>query len=497
MALTSRHSYLPAGRALVASLAALAFAAWLDAIPAAAQRGMQGPQSVAPLAEKLIDAVVNISTSQTAKGPEGIPLPKVPKGSPFDDFFEDFFNKKGGRAPQSDRKVSSLGSGFVIDGAEGLIVTNNHVIDGADEIVINFHDGSKLKVDKVLGRDSKTDLALLKVTPKKPLIAVAFGSSANMRVGDWVMAIGNPFGLGGTLTVGVISAKQRDINAGPYDDFLQTDAAINKGNSGGPLFNMEGEVIGINTAIISPTGGSIGIGFAVPSDTVVAIVSQLKEFGEARRGWLGVKIQSISEDIAESLGVPDNTGALVSGVTPDSPAAKAGFESGDVILKFDGKDVTTMRGLPRIVAQTPIGKAVDVEVLRQGAKKMLQVAVGRLDEVDDKVQLSGDKPKQEDKPATTSVLGLTLVPLTDEMRSKAGLDPKIKGVLVVDIDPGSPAAQKNIKAGDIIVEAQQEPVETPDDVSKSVDRVKKSGGKTVLLLVEDGKGDTRFVAVPF
>ena len=497
MALTSRHSYLPAGRALVASLAALAFAAWLDAIPAAAQRGMQGPQSVAPLAEKLIDAVVNISTSQTAKGPEGIPLPKVPKGSPFDDFFEDFFNKKGGRAPQSDRKVSSLGSGFVIDGAEGLIVTNNHVIDGADEIVINFHDGSKLKVDKVLGRDSKTDLALLKVTPKKPLVAVPFGSSANMRVGDWVMAIGNPFGLGGTLTVGVISAKQRDINAGPYDDFLQTDAAINKGNSGGPLFNMDGEVIGINTAIISPTGGSIGIGFAVPSDTVVAIVSQLKEFGEARRGWLGVKIQSISEDIAESLGVPDNTGALVSGVTPDSPAAKAGFESGDVILKFDGKDVTTMRGLPRIVAQTPIGKAVDVEVLRQGAKKMLQVAVGRLDEVDDKVELSGDKPKQEDKPATTSVLGLTLVPLTDEMRSKAGLDPKIKGVLVVDIDPGSPAAQKNIKAGDIIVEAQQEPVETPDDVSKSVDRVKKTGGKTVLLLVEDGKGDTRFVAVPF
>ena len=301
MALTSRFPILAAGRALVASLAGLALAAAMGVSPAAAQRGMQGPQSVAPLAEKLIDAVVNISTSQTAKGPEGIPLPKVPKGSPFDDFFEDFFNKKGGRAPQSDRKVSSLGSGFVIDGADGLIVTNNHVIDGADEIVINFHDGSKLKVDKVLGRDSKTDLALLKVTPKKPLVAVPFGSSANMRVGDWVMAIGNPFGLGGTLTVGVISAKQRDINAGPYDDFLQTDAAINKGNSGGPLFNMDGEVIGINTAIISPTGGSIGIGFAVPSDTVVAIVSQLKEFGEARRGWLGVKIQSISEDIAESL----------------------------------------------------------------------------------------------------------------------------------------------------------------------------------------------------
>jgi serine protease Do len=455
-----------------------------------------GPQSVAPLAEKLIDAVVNISTTQVAKGPEGVPLPKVPKGSPFDEFFEDFFNKRGGRPAPSDRKVSSLGSGFVIDGAEGLIVTNNHVIEGADEIVINFHDGSKLKVDKVVGRDSKTDLALLKVTPKKPLAAVGFGSSGDMRVGDWVMAIGNPFGLGGSLTVGVISAKQRDINAGPYDDFIQTDAAINKGNSGGPLFNMDGQVIGINTAIISPTGGSIGIGFAVPSDTVVAILDQLKQYGEARRGWLGVKIQSISEDIAESLGVPENTGALVSGVTPESPAAKAGFEAGDVIMKFDGKTVSTMRGLPRLVAQAPIGKTVDVEVLRQGVSKTLQVAVGQLDEPEDKVELSTDKSTdQPSSPAT--ILGLSLVPLTDEMRAKAGLDAKLKGLLVMDVDPESPAAQKGLKQGDIIVEAGQEQVSTPDDVTKSIDKVKQAGGKSVLLLVEDGKGDTRFVALPF
>src|SRR5262245_54078610 len=276
-----------------------------------------GPTSVAPVAEKLIDAVVNISTSQTMKGPEGVPLPRVPKGAPFEEFFEDFFNRRGGRSP-ADRKVSSLGSGFVIDGKEGLVVTNNHVIDGADEIIVNFHDGSKLKVDKVLGKDTKTDLALLKVSPKKPLPSVAFGGSTKMRVGDWVMAIGNPFGLGGSVTVGIISAKQRDINSGPYDDFLQTDAAINKGNSGGPLFNMDGEVIGVNTAIISPTGGSIGIGFAVPSDTAVAVIDQLRQFGETRRGWLGVKIQSITDELADTLGVQDNTGALVASVTTDS-----------------------------------------------------------------------------------------------------------------------------------------------------------------------------------
>ncbi len=247
----------------------------------------EGPASLAPLAKKLSDAVVNISTTQTVKGPQGVPLPKVPKGSPFEEFFDDFFNKKGG-GPRVDRKVSSLGSGFVIDGTDGLIVTNNHVIDGADEIIVNFHDGTKLTVEKVLGKDVKSDIALLKVNPKKPLVDVKFGSSTALEVGDWVLAIGNPFGLGGSVSVGIISAKSRDINSGPYDDYLQTDAAINPGNSGGPLFNMDGEVVGVNTAIISPTGGSIGIGFAVPSDTVVAVVDQLKQYGETRRGWLGV-----------------------------------------------------------------------------------------------------------------------------------------------------------------------------------------------------------------
>jgi serine protease Do len=427
-----------------------------------------------------------------------VPLPKVPKGSPFEDFFEDFFNKRGG-APRGDRKVSSLGSGFVIDGKEGLVVTNNHVIEGAEEIIINFHDGTKLKVDKVLGTDTKADLALLKVTPKKDLVDVKFGSSAAIEVGDWVMAIGNPFGLGGSVSVGIISAKSRDINSGPYDDYLQTDAAINKGNSGGPLFNMAGEVVGVNTAIISPTGGSIGIGFAVPSDTVAAVVDQLKQFGETRRGWLGVKIQTVTEDIAETLGVPENSGALISMVTPGSPADKAGLEAGDVIMKFDGKDVTTMRGLPKIVAQTPIGKAVDVDVLRKGTKKSMQVAVGRLEDDEDYTggaKKSDDEKPQGESPAGSSVIGLKLAPLTNELRKKYGLDEKMTGVVVEEIDPASPAAQKGIKVGDVIVEAAQDSVTKPDDVAKSIDKVKKAGRKAVLLRVEDGKGDLRFVAVP-
>jgi serine protease Do len=476
--------------------------------PAASQQpppsGHYGPTSVAPLAEKLIDAVVNISTSQTVKGPEGAPLPRVPKGAPFEEFFEDFFNRKGGKSP-ADRKVSSLGSGFVIDGKEGLVVTNNHVIDGADEIAINFNDGSKLKVDKVLGKDTKTDLALLKVTPKKPLPSVRFGSSDKLKVGDWVMAIGNPFGLGGSVTVGIISAKQRDINSGPYDDYLQTDASINKGNSGGPLFNMDGEVIGVNTAIISPSGGSIGIGFSVPSDTALVVIDQLRQFGETHRGWLGVKIQSITEDLAEAYGVKENTGALVATVTPESPAAKAGIQDGDVILRFDGKEVTSMRGLPRLVAQTPIGKDVEVELLRKGQRTTLKVAVGRLTEEDEPVKAVAKEPPKKGKgkkdaekaPASrSSLIGLSLAPLTDELRTKHNLGKDVKGVIVLEVDPASPAAERGVKVGDVIVEVAQDAVASLDDIVKSVDKVKKAGRKAVLLRLEDGKGGLRFVAVP-
>lgn len=465
--------------------------------PLNAQRSpFQAPPSLAPLAAQLSDAVVNIATTQSQKGPQGVPLPKVPKGSPFEEFFDDFFQKRGGKsAPE--RKISSLGSGFVID-PSGLIATNNHVVEGADEIVINFHDGSKLKVDKVIGRDTKTDIALLKVSPKKPLKAVPFGSSAKMQVGDWVMAIGNPFGLGGSVTLGIISAKQRDINSGPYDDYLQTDAAINKGNSGGPLFNMDGEVIGINTAIISPTGGSIGIGFAVPSDTVAAVVDQLNKFGEIKRGWLGVKIQTVTDDIAETLGITEGTGALVAGVSPDSPASKGGLQGGDVILKFDGKEVSTMRGLPRIVSQTPVGKTVDVEVLRGGKKQTAQITVGLLTDDDDKPgPLDGGKPSEGEPAAPVSaLLGLKLAPISDELRAKYAIGDMLKGVVITEIDPASPAAQKQIKVGDVIVEAAQEAVASGDDIAKAIEKVKKAGRKAVLLRVEDGKGDLRFVALP-
>ncbi len=473
-------------------VAALALAGTTAAPLAVAARS--GPQSVAPLAERLTDAVVNISTSQKAKGPSGVPLPSVPKGSPFEEFFEDFFNRKD-RPGSSDRKVSSLGSGFVIDAKEGLIVTNHHVIEGADEIIINFHDGTKLKVDKVVGRDTKTDLALLKVTPKKPLTAVKFGVSEAMKVGDWVMAIGNPFGLGGSVSVGIISAKQRDINSGPYDDYLQTDAAINKGNSGGPLFNMDGDVIGVNTAIISPSGGSIGIGFAVPSDTAMSVVDQLREYGETRRGWLGVKIQSVTEEIAESLSVKENSGALVSSVTPSGPAAKGGIESGDVILRLDGREVSSVRSLPRLVSRVPVGKTIDVEVVRKGERRVVKVVVGRLEEAEKE---TGDrKSGQGGADAGVAQLGMSLAPLDDELRQKFGIDARVtKGVVVTDAAPTSPAGRKGIKAGDVIVEAAQEPVESIADVTKGIEKVRKDGRRAILLRVEDPKGQMRFVAVP-
>ncbi len=473
-----------AGPVLAACLAGL-FAA---AAPLAAQS--RGPQSVAPIAEQLIEAVVNVSTSQAIRGPQGLPLPSVPKDSPYHEYFDEFFQNRGHSIP--DRMVSSLGSGFIIDGKEGLIVTNNHVIDGAEEIQVNLHDGTKLKAELV-AKDIKTDIALLKVHPHKELKAVKFGTSANIRVGDWVMAIGNPFGLGGTVTVGIISAKARNINSGPYDDYLQTDAAINKGNSGGPLFNMDGEVVGVNTAIISPTGGSIGIGFAVPADTVAPVVQQLREYGEVRRGWLGVKIQSVTDDLSASLGIPANSGALIAAVTPDGPAAKGGLLAGDVITRFDNEQVSAMRSLPRLVAQAPINQQVDVEVMRKGEKKLLKVTVGRLSDDDEAKAELNDEGRSE--AAAAVVLGLKLSALTDELRSKYGFGTDVKGAIVDAVDPKSPAAAK-ISAGDVIVQAGSEPVSDPSDLAKRIENVKKSARKTVMLEVEDAKGGHRFVTVP-
>ena len=476
---------------------AASFALLLAAAPLLVTSGLaRGPDSVADVAEGLQDAVVNISTTQTLKGSaENTPNGPGPKGSPFEEFFDDFFDEDDKDGPP--RKVSSLGSGFVIDPG-GLVVTNNHVIEGADEIIINFTDGTKLKVTKILGHDPKTDLALLKVEPKKPLKAVNFGNSSSMRVGDWVMAIGNPFGLGGSVTVGVISATKRDINAGPYDDFLQTDAAINRGNSGGPLFNMEGQVIGVNTAIISPTGGSIGIGFAVPSNSAVQVIDQLKQYGETRRGWLGVHVQNVTEELATSLGLQGPKGALVAKVSPDSPAATAGIEPSDVILKFDGQPIDNMRSLPRAVAATSIGKSVAVELLRKGHALAVNVTVGRLPEgedVEDAVK-SEEEGAPEPEPDREDLLGLSIAPLTDELRNRYNIAISIEGVIITEVKPNSPAAQKNVKPGDVIVEVTQEKVKQPQDVKARLLAVKKSGRRSVLLLLSDAKGALRFVAVP-
>ncbi|MEO1280675.1 MAG: Do family serine endopeptidase [Pseudomonadota bacterium] len=459
----------------------------------------RGPVSVAPVAEKLIDAVVNISTRQVAKGPKGVPLPKVPEGSPFEEFFDDFFNRDNG-GPGVQRKVSSLGSGFVVDAKEGLVVTNNHVIADADEIIVNFSDGSKLVVDKVLGRDAKTDLALLKVTPdpNKPLTDVKFGVSRTLKVGDWVMAIGNPFGLGGTVTVGIISAKQRNINSGPYDDYLQTDAAINKGNSGGPLFNMDGQVIGVNTAIISPTGGSIGIGFAIPSDVAMNVIDQLNRFGETRRGWLGVKIQTVSDEIATSLGVQPGKGALVAAVEDDSPAKGGGVKAGDVITQFDGKPVPDMRSLPKIVAQTPIGKTVPVIVMREGKPTTLSIEIARLDEGEANTDAgrAGEGASPEGVNPSELVPGATLAELSDELRKEFGLKAKVQGLVITEVKLESPSAQKGLQRGDVIVEVAQQPVRTLKDVANNIGRVKASGRRAVLLRIENGRGEMRFVAIP-
>ncbi len=451
--------------------------------------GAAGPRSVADLAEKLQGAVVNISTTQTIKPSRGVPLPKIPKGSPFEEFFRDFFDRQ--QKPNPPRRVNSLGSGFVID-ASGLIVTNYHVIKGADEIIVNFSDGTKLKVDKVIGRDPKTDLALLKVTPKKPLRVVRFGDSAKIRVGDWVMAIGNPFGLGGTVTVGIVSAKKRDINNGDYDEFIQTDAAINRGNSGGPLFNMEGEVVGVNTAIISPTGGSIGIGFSIPSNTARYVIAQLRKYGEVRRGWIGVRIQSLSEDIAESLGMAEAKGALVASVVPGGPAQKAGLEVGDVILAFDGKAVPDKRTLPRLVARTPIGKRVKIDLLRGGETRSVWVRVGRTP-TETKTGKLRPSPLKMRK---TALLGMHLSELTEALRLTYYIGEKIQGVLITKVLPGSVAARKHIRPGNVIIEVTEVEVNTPADVEARIAEVRKRGRKSVLLLISDKRGAMRFIALP-
>jgi serine protease Do len=472
------------------------------AVPAlVAPAAAQGPESVANLAEGLLESVVNISTTQNVKGsesPDAVPMPQLPEGSPFQDFFDDFFKDRQGEGGGGDRKVQSLGSGFVIDAEKGIVVTNNHVIADSDEIEVNFSDGSKLKAE-LIGTDTKTDIAVLKVDPKlKKLKAVKFGDSSVLRIGDWVMAIGNPFGLGGTVTVGIVSARNRDINSGPYDDFIQTDAAINRGNSGGPLFNMNGEVVGINTAIISPSGGSIGIGFSIPSALAVGVVQQLSEYGETRRGWLGVRIQPVTEDIAESLGLKAARGALVAGIIKGGPVDNGTIQPGDVITKFDGKEVRNERDLPRVVAETPVGKDVDVVIVRKGVEQTVKVKLGRLED-GEKLAENEEPGKEGDdeqsEVATANVLGMTIGELTDEARKNFGIAADVSGVLVSEVAPNSVAQERGIVAGEVITEIAQESVSKPKDVLDRIQALKDQGRKNALLMLASKTGELRFVTL--
>ena len=493
------------------------------------------PDSFADLAERLLPAVVNISstqTVQTAASDHGPDMPSFPPGSPFEQFFKDFMNRHGhggggndqggsdqGGGDQEDgpdsapdqgdggphqsehgghpRRLQSLGSGFIIDGS-GIVVTNNHVIEGADEISVILQDNTTLKAT-LIGHDDRNDLAVLQVHPAHPLPTVKFGDSDASRVGDWVLAVGNPFGLGGSVTAGIVSARGRDIQQGPYDDFIQTDAAINKGNSGGPLFNMAGEVIGINTAIYSESGGSEGVGFSIPSDAARNVVDQLRQFGHARRGWLGVRIQQVTPELAESLGLHGGAGgtqgALVAGVTHGGPADRAHLQNGDVILSFNGQALKESRSLPRVVSETPIDRQVPVEIFRGGKRQTMQVTVAEMP--DDEASAAGAAPH---KPAATPSVelagfGMKLAALTDATRQKYKIDAQQKGIVITDVTPDGTASGYGLKAGDVVVEAAQTPVATPADLKRKLDEARSSSRKSVLLLVQ-GTDGIRYVPLP-
>jgi serine protease Do len=467
------------------------FAAVLRAVLVFAAFAMPGmargtPDSFADLSAQQLPTVVNIATTQTLKTANKAPaIPDLPPGSPLEELFKNFL----GPRQNLPRHVTSLGSGFIIDSA-GFIVTNNHVIEDADQITVTLNDGTSLSA-KLVGRDEKTDLALLKVAPRHPLPAAKFGDSDKARIGDWVIAIGNPFGLGSSVTAGIISARNRDIEAGPYDDFIQTDAPINKGNSGGPLVDMNGEVVGVNSAIFSPTGGSVGVAFAIPSNIVREVVSQLRQYGQVHRGWVGVRIQPVTEDIAEGMGLPSASGALVAEVTPNGPAAKAGIQNGDVITAFDGKKIGDSRELPRIVADTPIGKTVGVDLLRKGRRQTAHLTVLRLNEPAPAQPRPQPAPKPKNK---LSQLGLSLSPIDGEARAQFQLAGGVNGVLVTDVDPDSQAAEKNLRAGDVIVAIAGQPVKTPDEVARKVEADARAGRKVEIFLVNRA-GALSFVAL--
>jgi serine protease Do len=456
--------------------------------------------SFADLAARLLDSVVYISTSQRVELPRRRPVPDVPNPPEDEDFFNDFFDDQN--SGRGSRNVQSLGSGFVID-ESGLIVTNNHVIADADEIVANFTDGRQLTAE-VVGIDEKTDLALLKVDAGAALAATRFGRSERLRVGDWVIAIGNPFGFGGSVTAGIVSALDRDINSGPYDHYIQTDAAINRGNSGGPLFNIDGEVVGVNTAIMSPTGGSIGIGFAVPAEIAVPVIEQLRRFGTVKRGWIGVRIQDVTEEVAQGLGMEQSMGAFIAGATEGGPAAEAGIKDGDVVVEFNGKPVDGMRELPRLVADTPPGDTVDVVVMRDGERVTLKITVGLLEDETEVAAATPDAPATEGEGGTAApaldaaqMFGLSLGPITEEARSKYSIDASVEGVVVEKVEQGSEAEEKGVHEGEVIVQVSQTDVSAPEQVIARLEELKAEGRRTVMLLVSGADNQLRFVSLRF
>jgi len=492
-------------RALVAVAAGLALggAVTSQAPRAEAASRMPPSEGFADLVERLTPAVVNIASTirvPSAGEREKSELKDIPQGQPRKDFFE-FFGEGGPEGePEGDPEAfpaASLGSGFIIDPA-GLVVTNNHVIADADEISVVLDDGRRLKAT-VIGRDTKTDLVLLKVDAGKPLPHVNFGNSDQARVGDWVIAIGNPFGLGNSVSAGIVSARGRDINAGPYDDFLQTDAPINRGNSGGPMFDIDGNVIGVNTLIYSPSGGSVGIGFATPASIAKPVIDQLKRYGSTRRGWIGVRLQLVSDELAARLGLPRATGALVASVIGGGPAANAGIKTGDVILRFNGKSISGRRTLPRVVADTEVGRAVDVVIWRDRKETTLKIALGHLEDFEKTEEASVRTPKSEStepkearpgEPMVFSSLGVTLADLDASLRSRFGLKTEDRGVVVVDADK-----RGDLVPGDVIVELDRHRIERVTDVWSAL-ALREKADQTPVIVLRQRNREREFVVIP-
>lgn len=454
------------------------------------------PESFADLAAKVSPAVVNISsthvlTQQDGQSQDEMPF-NFPEGSPFEQFFKQFQQQQQEQRKHP-RKVTSLGSGFIID-ANGYVVTNNHVIDDAKDIEVTLNDGTEYPA-KLVGTDTKTDLALLKVEAKKPLPYVSFGDSDHMRIGDWVMAVGNPFGLGGTVTAGIVSARGRDIHEGPYDDFLQIDAAINQGNSGGPTFSTDGSVIGINTAIVSPSGGSVGIGFAIPSNLAKPIVAELKQQGHIDRGWLGVAIQELTPDLTQGMGLPSDKGALVSSVQDNSPAAEAGIKSGDVVLDFGEHAITSPKDLSRVVAETPSGTSVPVKIWRKGSEQTVNVKIAPMKEDVASADGKGGGSKGGSAASDTAQeLGATLAPVTDQTRQQFGLAEDAQGVVIADLEQDSALADQGVRPGDVIERINDRKIANPNDVAKALDEARADKRSVAVMLIARD-GNDHFVAV--